>query len=126
MSRDLILKKCKSCGAIVKIVKDCTCDDCGIRCCGEQMIRIMPNSSDASFEKHIPEYEIVGDKIIVKVNHVMEEEHYIEWISMVSDKEEDIIYFKEGDIAKAEFKYIPGSILYSYCNKHELWKKEVE
>ena len=35
-----------------------------------------------------------GDKIIVKVNHVMEEDHYIEWISVVSDNEEITKYFK--------------------------------
>lgn len=126
MSKELVLKKCKSCGAMVKVIKDCTCDNCGIKCCGEQMVEVVPNSVDASFEKHVPEYEIVGEKILVKVNHVMEEEHYIEWISMVSDKKECTKYFKPGEKAETKFHYEPGSTLYAYCNKHELWKNEVE
>lgn len=30
-------RKCLQCGAIVKVIKDCTCEDCGIKCCGEKM-----------------------------------------------------------------------------------------
>lgn len=126
MSRELILKKCKSCGAMVKVLKDCNCDECGIICCGEQMNKVIPNSVDAAIEKHIPEYTVEGEKILVKVNHVMEEDHYIEWISMVSDKKECTVYLNPGEVAEAKFHYIPGSTIYAYCNKHGLWKKDVE
>jgi len=30
--------KCESCGAIVKELVPCTCGDCGIQCCGKQMV----------------------------------------------------------------------------------------
>ena len=126
MARELILKKCKSCGAMVKVLKDCNCDECGIICCGEQMSKVVPNSVDAAIEKHIPEYTGEGEKILVKVNHVMEEDHYIEWISMVSDKKECTVYLKPGETAETKFHYIPGSTIYAYCNKHGLWKKDVE
>ena len=126
MARELILRKCKSCGAMVKVIQDCHSDECGIRCCGEQMNVVLPNSVDAAVEKHVPEYKVEGDKILVKVNHVMEEDHYIEWISMVSDKQECTKYFKPGEVAETKFHYIPGSTLYAYCNKHSLWKKDVE
>lgn len=125
MGRELVIKKCKNCGAIVKVINDCNCTDCGIKCCGETMEKIVPNSVDASFEKHIPTVEVNGDKIKVVVNHVMEEEHYIEWICFVSDEKECIKYFKPGDVAEAEFRYIPGSKVYAYCNKHDLWMKEI-
>ena len=125
MSRELILKKCKSCGAMVKVLKDCNCDECGIICCGEQMNKVVPNSVDAAIEKHIPEYTVEEEKILVKVNHVMEEDHYIEWISMVSDKKECTVYLNPGEVAEAKFHYIPGSTIYAYCNKHGLWKKDV-
>lgn len=123
---DFIIKRCKSCGAMLKVLKDCKSNDCGFRCCGERMNVLVPNSIDAAVEKHVPEYEIVGNKIKVKVNHVMEEEHYIEWIAMVADDIEQTKYFKPGDVAEAEFDYRPNVTLYSYCNKHELWKKEVK
>lgn len=123
---DFIIKRCKSCGAMLKVLKDCKSNDCGFRCCGERMNVLVPNSIDAAVEKHVPEYEIVGNKIKVKVNHVMEEEHYIEWIAMIADDIEQTKYFKPGDVAEAEFDYRPNVALYSYCNKHELWKKEVK
>lgn len=123
---DLVIKKCKKCGALVKVFKDCTCDNCGIRCCDEEMKVLVPNSVDAAVEKHVPTYEVKDGKIFVTVNHVMEEKHYIEWISMVSDGKECIKYFEPGMEAKTHFKYIPGSTIYAYCNIHELWKKDVE
>ena len=31
---------CEKCGAMVKILIDCTCENCGIKCCGETMKEI--------------------------------------------------------------------------------------
>ena len=121
-----MLKRCNKCGAVVKVLKDCNCDNCGITCCGELLENIEPNSVDASFEKHVPEYQIDGENIKVRVNHVMDEDHYIEWISYVYDKNEQIVYFVPGDEPIATFKYVKGATIYSYCNKHSLWAKEVE
>lgn len=123
---ELTIKKCKKCGAIVKVIEDCKCPGCGIQCCGEEMTKLVPNSVDAAVEKHVPSYEIQDNKIIVKVNHVMEDEHYIEWVSLVSDNKEKTVYFKPGQDAVAKFCYHKGSTLYAYCNKHGLWKKDVE
>ena len=90
------------------------------------MKELIPNSVDAAVEKHVPTYEVKDGKIIVKVNHVMEEEHFIEWVALVRDGKECIKYFKPGEEAETHFKYNPGSTLYAYCNKHGLWKKDVE
>ena len=51
-------------------------------------IELKANSVDAAVEKHVPVYEIVGDKINVTVGstvHPMSDEHYIMWIAYVSD-----------------------------------------
>lgn len=126
MENKLIIKRCSSCGAMVKVLNDCTCDDCGIKCCGKEMDTLVPNSVDASFEKHVPQIEKVEDEIYVKVAHPMEKEHFIEWIAQVSDnKEECIELYPEGP-AKVRFRYIKGATVYAYCNKHGLWKKDVE
>lgn len=119
------LLKCKSCGARVIVDKDCNCP-CGIVCCDEKMIEVKPNSVDASIEKHVPIYEIKDNKLEVTVNHVMEEDHFIEWIAMDSEKGLNIKYLKANEEAKATFEYLPNSVIYSYCNKHNLWKKDVE
>ena len=126
MSKDFVIKKCKSCGALIKVFKDCTDQNCKIKCCGEEMTELVPNSVDAAAEKHVPTYEVQDGKIFVKVNHVMEEDHYIEWISIVFDNKEVIKYFKPGDEPVAHCKYVPGSTIYAYCNKHALWKTEVK
>ena len=123
--KELVVKKCLKCGALVKVLQDCKCP-CGIECCSEQMVELKPNSVDASFEKHVPTYEVKDGKIYVKVNHVMEEDHYIEWISIVFDKKEVTKYFNPGDEPQMHCKYEAGSTIYAYCNKHGLWKKEVE
>lgn len=124
--KELVIKKCSKCGATVKVIEDCHCDSCGIECCGEKMKKVEPNSVDASFEKHVPTYEVKDGKIYVRVNHVMEEDHYIEWISIVFDGAEKTVYFKPGDEPTTHCKYVPGSVIYAYCNKHGLWKTEVE
>ena len=123
--KELVVKKCMKCGAIVKVINDCNCENCGIMCCGEAMKELEPNTVDASFEKHIPNYEKEEDKIVVTVNHPMDEDHYIEWVAMVSEERECFVKFMPGDEIKCDFRYIPGSKIYSYCNKHGLWMKEV-
>lgn len=123
---DLIIKKCLKCGAMIDVLKDCTCDNCGIKCCGEQMRTMKANSEDASFEKHLPVVNIKFDKVDVVVPHVMESDHYIEWIAMVSDNEIHKKILKAGEEAKVTFDYIKGSKVYSYCNKHGLWSADVE
>lgn len=126
MNRELVIKKCTKCGAMVQVLKDCTCGDCGIKCCGEEMKVLVPNSVDAAVEKHVPTYEVKEGKIFVTVNHVMEEEHYIEWVSFVYGDKIVTKYFEPGKEAVAHCKYVPGSVVYAYCNKHGLWKKDVE
>lgn len=126
MKKELIIKKCEKCGAIVKVIEDCKCGDCGISCCGEQMRVLTPNSVDASFEKHVPTYEKVEDEIFVTVNHVMEKEHFIEWIALVSDNKEYVVTLYPEQNAECRLPYIKGATLYAYCNKHGLWKAEVE
>lgn len=127
MSKNLIIKKCTKCGAVVQVLQNCNCSsDCGIQCCGEKMVELVPNSVDAAAEKHVPIYEVKEGELFIRVNHVMEEEHYIEWITVISNDKEITTYFKPGDEPVARCKYIPGSTIYAYCNKHSLWKKEVE
>ena len=118
MKNELVIKKCKSCNAMVKVLKDCNCENCGIKCCGEEMEALSPNSVDAAIEKHVPTYERVEDEIVVRVNHVMEKEHFIEWIEMVAENKEYFIGLYPEQDAQVRFKYIPGSTIYAYCNKH--------
>ena len=116
------LLRCNKCGTRVIVDKGGN----NITCCEEQMREVIPNSVDAVIEKHVPEYVVEKDKIKVVVNHVMEEDHYIEWILLETDKGIEKIDFKPGDKPETVFDYVPGSTLFAYCNKHSLWKKDVE
>ena len=124
--KELVLKKCTKCGALVKVLKDCTCDDCGIKCCGEVMKEVKANTTDGAIEKHKPTYIIKDDNLIVTVNHVMEEDHYIEWICLLTDNKEEYYYLKPGDTPTVSFPIVSSGKIYSYCNKHSLWVTEIE
>ena len=120
--KEMIIKKCLKCGNVVKVFNN----NNDVICCNEKMQTLVPNSVDAAIEKHVPTYEVKDEKIYVTVNHVMEEDHYIEWISICFGEKEVITYLEPGKNAVAHCKYVPGSVIYAYCNKHGLWKKEVE
>ena len=126
MKNELVIKKCSKCGATVKVIEDCNCDNCGIVCCGEPMQVMVPNSVDAAVEKHVPIYEVAGDELVVKVAHVMEKEHFIEWIALVKENKEYCVKLYPEQDAEARFPYLKGATLYAYCNKHGLWKADVE
>ena len=122
--KELVLKKCASCGALVKVIKDCHCA-CGIQCCDEEMGEVLANSSDGAKEKHVPVYKKMDNELEVTVPHVMDDDHYIEWIMLVNDETEEIRYLNPKMEAKVIFPYTEGT-LYTYCNKHGLWSKKIE
>lgn len=123
--KELKLKRCLKCGALIKVLRECNCDNCDFSCCNSLMKDVIANSVDASFEKHVPSYEVCDGKIYIKVNHVMDDDHYIEWILVKSPKETREVLLNPGDNPSLVVPYEKGSLLYAYCNKHGLWKKEV-
>ncbi len=85
---------------------------------------IKANGVDASFEKHVPQFEVQGQEVKVFVNHVMEDDHYIEWLLVDYGDEQVIKYFKPHDEPVMTVQYRSGMKAYSYCNKHSLWVSE--
>lgn len=122
--RELMIKKCNSCGAMVKVINDCHCK-CGFECCGEKMTDVKTNSTDGAVEKHVPTYERNNGVLEVSVNHVMDDDHYIEWICLLTDEKEEYVYFNPGEEATVTFEDVKKGTLYSYCNKHGLWKADL-
>ena len=124
--KELVIKKCMKCGALVKIIKDCNCDNCTITRCNEPMKELKANSTDGAVEKHKPTYEKVDNNIVVNVDHVMDKDHYIEWICLLTDNEEEYVYLKPGEKAQVTFNNVKEGKLYSYCNKHGLWTQDIK
>ena len=118
---------CEHCGNIVAAVKE---SGVPVVCCGEKMKVIIPGSVEASREKHIPEFVVEGNKVIVtvgSVEHPMVPEHYIEWVSIQTKQGNQRKTLKPGDAPKTSFALVPGDevvAVYAYCNLHGLWKAE--
>lgn len=115
--------KCSVCGNIVEVVH---VGGGELVCCGKPMILQEENSQDAATEKHVPVIEKNGDEVIVKVGsvlHPMEDEHYIEWIELITEKKVLRKNLKPGDTPMAKFIVPDGEIsARAYCNIHGLWK----
>ena len=89
------------------------------------------NTSEGAAEKHLPVVEINGKHITVKVGsifHPMTEEHYIQWIYILTEKGGQRKCFKPGDSPELNFALTEDDKLiaaYAYCNLHGLWKAEL-
>lgn len=105
---DVKFYKCMHCGNIaVKVF------DAGVPlvCCGEKMVELVADSQDAALEKHVPAVEVEGNKVIVNVgsvDHPMLEEHWIQFICLVTDKGYQIHPLAPGDAPHAEFVVAEG------------------
>ena len=124
--KELVLKKCERCRALVEVIEDCNCGDCGIRCCDQVMTRVEAKETDLGFEKHLPQIEKENDKIMVKVNHPMDEKHHIDWIACVTENTINKVFFSYNEKPECEFDYVKDSKVYVFCNEHSLWVKKVE
>ena len=86
---------------------------------------LVPNTVDAAFEKHVPVIEIAGDTVTVKVGsveHPMLDEHYIEFVLLLTETGMQMKWLKPGMKPEAEFAVTePVIAAYEYCNLHGLW-----
>lgn len=118
---------CRHCGNIVGMIKN---TGVPVFCCGEKMQQLVPNSVEASGEKHVPAVTVEGDKIKVRVgsvDHPMLEEHYIGWIYVQTENGGQRKALKPGSAPEAEFTLAGDKAVavYAYCNLHGLWVKEL-
>ena len=117
--------RCKKCGQMVAIVEKKACP---IMCCGEPMEEIIPGTTDAAVEKHVPVYEVKDNKVYVTVGevaHPMLAEHYIEWIALQTKNGNQRKKLNPEEEPKAVFAILEDDevlAVYAYCNLHGLWK----
>ena len=119
--------KCNLCGNIIQVLKD---GGGPLVCCGQNMTELIPGTTDAAQEKHVPVATVSGDTVTVKVGsveHPMTPAHYIEWIAIKTKRGVAIRTLEPETPPKAEFTLEEGDELvdvYAYCNLHSLWKAE--
>ena len=116
---------CKHCGNIICYLKS---SGVPVFCCGEKMQELVPGTTEAATEKHIPVLQQDGRHVTVTVGsvaHPMTEAHLIEWIVLETEKGFQKVNLTAADAPRAEFLLSDGDsavAAYAYCNLHGLWK----
>ena len=118
--------KCRRCGNVIEKVVD---SKVPVVCCGEKMEELVPNTVDASGEKHVPVVTRIDEnRIKVEVGsvaHPMVPAHFIAFVYVETENGGIRVNLKD----KAEAEIFVGSdkpvAVYEYCNLHGLWKTEL-
>lgn len=117
--------KCDKCGNTFEVVIDAAIVPV---CCDSHMKIIESNTDEkGSKEKHIPVYTKDKNEVCVDVGsilHPMEDDHYIEWISLETTSGRYRKYLKPGDKPCVTFLLSDDEDvinIYAYCNVHGLW-----
>ena len=118
---------CPHCGNIVEMVHDA-----GVKpfCCGQKMNELIPNTVDASGEKHIPAVK-VGEGVVEvnvgSVDHPMVDVHWIESVQLVTNKGSYRKWLNPGEAPNVKFLLSEEKpvAVYAYCNLHGLWKTDL-
>jgi len=127
----------------MKKQKFCMCSHCGnlaslvinsgpsLSCCGEKMAELVPNTVDASREKHVPSVTMEAGSIIVRVGdvaHPMEEKHYIQFVYVETKSGGQKKSLSAVSDPVVSFSFAAGDepvAVYAYCNLHGLWVCEL-
>ena len=124
---ELVFLRCPRCGQIVLTIKNKPCD---VHCCGVPMEVMVPGTTDAAQEKHVPVWTQDGRTVTVKVGevtHPMLEAHYIEWIALQTKQGCEFKTLKPEEAPEAVFTLSEGDevvAVFEHCNLHGLWKAE--
>ena len=92
------------------------------------MQELIPGTTEASGEKHIPVYEVSGNTVDVTVGmaeHPMTAEHYIEWVCLETERGIQYAHLTPNDASKATFSICDGDkvqAVYAFCNQHNFWR----
>ena len=118
--------KCNHCGNVIEKVVD---SKVPVVCCGEKMQELIPNTVDASNEKHVPVVTRLDDcRIKVEVGsvpHPMTPEHHIAFVYVETENGGIRINLKDKPEAVVCVCTEKTIAVYEYCNLHGLWKTEL-
>ena len=115
---------CKHCGNMIGLLHDAGVP---MMCCGEKMVELVPNTTDAAQEKHVPVATVEGNKVVVNVgsvDHPMLDEHWIQWVYLETDKGGHRKVLNPGEKHNVVFALTEDEkplAVYEYCNLHGLW-----
>ena len=108
------------CGTVVTKLFEAECQ-------GGPLEELIPNTTDAAGEKHVPVISVNGQEVTVTVGevaHPMMDAHYITFVALETDKGAIIRQLKPGEEPVAKFTIAADEkaiAAYEYCNLHGLW-----
>lgn len=117
--------ECKDCKTVMILEKP-------LGCCENGWVELLPNTTDASGEKHVPVIAADGRNVTVTVGsaeHPMLEAHYIMWIVLETSQGYQKKELRPGEKPVARFSLAEGEAAlsaYEYCNLHGLWKADLQ
>ena len=118
--------RCRYCGNVIEKVVD---SKVPVVCCGEKMEELIPNTVDASNEKHVPVVTLMNENTIKvevgSVAHPMLPEHHISFIYVETENGGIKVNLKEKPEAVICTCTEKPVAVYEYCNLHGLWKTEL-
>ena len=115
--------KCPDCGTV--LIPDRSEDFAP-----KKLVELVPNTTDAAGEKHVPVITVDGSCVRVAVGaveHPMLDAHYITFIVLETSQGYQKRDLKPGEKPEAVFALAEGETAvaaYEYCNLHGLWKAE--
>ena len=118
---------CKHCKNVIGFINN---TGVPLICCGEKMSELVPNTTDAATEKHVPVITVSGNIVTVDIGsvpHPMAVEHFIEWVYIQTEKGGQRKTLSPGDKPSVTFSLTDDDKLeaaFAYCNIHGLWKAD--
>jgi len=94
------------------------------------MTELVPNTVEASTEKHIPAVTATSDSLSVQVGsvpHPMEDGHHIAFVYVETEQGGQRKCLKPGMEPKCSFSFADDKpvAVYAFCNLHGLWESGV-
>ena len=108
---------CPICGNVITAVGEGQ-----FSCCGITLPKQEPESID---EEHSVFVETIEDEYFISMQHSMRKEHYVSFIAYITSGSVEIIKLYPEQDASVRFRKKGRGILYAYCNKHGLFRKNI-
>ncbi|MFC1666141.1 desulfoferrodoxin [Nanoarchaeota archaeon] len=124
MTNQKEIYKCEICENIIEVLHSGK----GVLVCCNQNMKLMKEQSGGEYaEKHAPVIEKNNEGVVInvgKTDHPMEENHYIEWVEILTDKGISKKFLKPGEKPNVKFPVKKDVKSRMYCNLHGLWVNE--
>ena len=127
MKRNQKFFVCKHCGNLIGFIDH---KGASVICCGGKMAELVPNTVEASTEKHLPVVTVYKNSVKVQVGsvlHPMEEKHYVGFVYLETETggQRKTIGTDRKPVVRFSLVNDKPVAVYAYCNLHGLWKTAV-